>query len=131
MLALRDARTLLAGTGANKIVSSLIFQQIPLAEKRAGLAAIFSALGAGGELHVADYGLQRTRLMRTLFGVVQRVDGYEDPQPNPAQCRRHSAGPDNGGRLRAGRGDRGDPDADGIHSLCRGLNPSAGSPAML
>jgi phospholipid N-methyltransferase len=79
---LRDAAALLAGSGVNKIVSSLVFHQVPLAEKRAGLAAMFAALGAGGELHVADYGLQRTRLMRGLFGMVQRVDGYEDTQPN-------------------------------------------------
>jgi ubiquinone/menaquinone biosynthesis C-methylase UbiE len=52
---LRDASTLLAGTGFNKIVSRLVFHQVPLAEKRSGLAAIFSALGAGGELHIADY----------------------------------------------------------------------------
>jgi ubiquinone/menaquinone biosynthesis C-methylase UbiE len=79
---LRDAVLLLAGSGVNKIVSSLVFHQVPLTEKRAGLVAIFAALKAGGELHIADYGLQRTRAMRTLFGVVQRVDGYEDTQPN-------------------------------------------------
>jgi ubiquinone/menaquinone biosynthesis C-methylase UbiE len=79
---LRDAAVVLAGSGVNKVVSSLVFHQVPLAEKRAGLAAIHSALGPGGELHVADYGLQRTRLMRLLFRNVQRVDGYADTQPN-------------------------------------------------
>lgn len=79
---LRDAETVLSGTGTTKIVSSLVFHQVPLAEKRAGLAAIFAALPPGGELHVADYGLQRTPLMRWLFGAVQRIDGYEDTQPN-------------------------------------------------
>jgi ubiquinone/menaquinone biosynthesis C-methylase UbiE len=79
---LRDAGTLLEGTGVNKIVSSLVFHQVPLAEKRAGLAAIFSALGPGGELHIADYGLQRTCLMRGLFRIVQSVDGYENTQSN-------------------------------------------------
>ena len=43
---------------------------------------MFAALPAGGELHIADYGLQRTRLMRAAFSIVQRVDGYEDTQPN-------------------------------------------------
>lgn len=79
---LRDAAGLLAGKGVNKIASSLVFHQVPLAEKRAGLAAMYAALRPGGELHVADYGLQRTRLMRLLFRNVQRVDGYEDTQPN-------------------------------------------------
>jgi SAM-dependent methyltransferase len=79
---LRDAGRLLTGAGVNKIVSSLVFHQVPLAEKRAGMAAIHSALGPGGELHIADYGLQRTSLMRGLFSLVQLVDGYENTKPN-------------------------------------------------
>jgi len=79
---LRDAQTLLAHSGVNKIVSSLVFHQVPVEEKRAGLAAIFAALAPSGELHIADYGLQRTRLMRLLFRTVQAVDGYADTQPN-------------------------------------------------
>jgi hypothetical protein len=55
---------------------------VPLAEKRAGLAAMRAALVSGGELHVGDYGLQRTRLMRRLFRIVQEGDGYENTEPN-------------------------------------------------
>lgn len=37
----------------------------------------------GGELHLADYGLQSGRLMRMLFrATVQRLDGVADTQPN-------------------------------------------------
>jgi SAM-dependent methyltransferase len=79
---LHDAARLLANSGPNKIVSSLVFHQVPLAEKRAGLAAIHAALVPGGELHIADYGWQRTRAMRSLFRVVQCVDGFADTQPN-------------------------------------------------
>jgi len=79
---LRDVRALLAGTGVNKIACSLVFHQVSLTEKRAGLSSIYSALSPGGELHVADYGLQRTRLMRRLFRIVQHGDGYENTQPN-------------------------------------------------
>jgi ubiquinone/menaquinone biosynthesis C-methylase UbiE len=79
---LRDASSLLSGAGVDKITSSLVFHQVPLAEKRAGFSAIYSALPPGGELHLADFGLQRTRLMRTLFRIVQYVDGYENTQPN-------------------------------------------------
>jgi ubiquinone/menaquinone biosynthesis C-methylase UbiE len=79
---LREVGTILSGVGVNKIVSSLVFHQVPLAEKQAGLKAIFSALTCDGELHIADYGLQRTRLMRSLFGIVQSIDGFEDTQPN-------------------------------------------------
>ncbi|MBO9708128.1 MAG: methyltransferase domain-containing protein [Caulobacter sp.] len=78
---LRDASRLLVGTGTTKIVSSLVFHQTPMTEKRAGLAAILAALPPGGELHVADYGLQRSRLMRTLFRLVQLADGHENTQP--------------------------------------------------
>jgi ubiquinone/menaquinone biosynthesis C-methylase UbiE len=79
---LRDVRALLAGSGVNKIAASLLFHQVPMAEKRAGLCSIYSALPSGGELHIADYGLQRTSLMRSLFRIVQHVDGYENTQPN-------------------------------------------------
>ena len=79
---LRDATALLWAIGVNKVVSSLVFHQVSLAEKRAGLDAILAALVPGGELHIADYGWQRTRLMRGLFRMVQWVDGREDTQPN-------------------------------------------------
>lgn len=65
-----------------KIVSSLVFHQVPIAEKAAGFAAMFRALRPGGELHIADYGLQRTPLMRRLFRQVQHLDGFENTTPN-------------------------------------------------
>ena len=78
----RDAAQLLRDRAVNKIVSSLMFHQVPLAEKEAGLAAMRAALVPGGELHVADYGLQRTALSRRLFRIVQAGDGYENTEPN-------------------------------------------------
>jgi len=78
----RDAAALLDGRRINKIVSSLVFHQVPMPEKSAGLAAMCAALVPGGELHVADYGLQRTALMRRLFRVVGAGDGYENTEPN-------------------------------------------------
>lgn len=66
----------------NKVVSSLVFHHLSIAEKRSAFAAIFSALKSGGRLALADYGLQRTWLMRTLFRVVQHLDGFETTQPN-------------------------------------------------
>jgi ubiquinone/menaquinone biosynthesis C-methylase UbiE len=65
-----------------KIVSSLVFHQTPLAEKKAAFAAIYRTLRPGGELHVADYGLQRTPLMRRLFKIIQHLDGVENTAPN-------------------------------------------------
>src|SRR2546425_3758999 len=78
----RDAATLLERRRINKIVSSLVFHQVPMPEKRAGLAAMCAVLVPGGELHVADYGLQRTVLMRKLFRIVGAGDGYQNTEPN-------------------------------------------------
>ncbi|MGB7371065.1 class I SAM-dependent methyltransferase [Erythrobacter sp.] len=67
----------------DKAVSSLMFHQMPMAEKRVGLEAMFNALRPGGELHIADYAHQPDRNMRRLFRwTVQRIDGVEDTQPN-------------------------------------------------
>jgi len=78
----RDAARVTGDAGADKIVSSLVFHQLPLPEKRAGLAACLRALKPGGRLHIADYGLQRTTAMRALFRIIQTLDGYADTQPN-------------------------------------------------
>jgi ubiquinone/menaquinone biosynthesis C-methylase UbiE len=79
----RQAAELLGSTRPTKIVSSLVFHQVPMEEKMAALAAMYGVLGAGGEVHIADYGLQRTALMRGLFGaIVQNLDGRVDTQPN-------------------------------------------------
>lgn len=78
----RDAATILEGRRAEKAVSSLVFHQTSVSEKRAGLAAMHAMLGPGGELHVADYGRQPGPLMRALFGIVQRLDGHANTQPN-------------------------------------------------
>ncbi|WP_447727109.1 class I SAM-dependent methyltransferase [Sphingomonas koreensis] len=79
---LHDIAGLLEGRVAAKISCSLVFHQVPLAGKRAGLAAMYDALAPGGTLLIADYGLQRTAAMRALFRLVQIVDGFADTQPN-------------------------------------------------
>lgn len=70
------------GLGFSKVVSSLVFHQVPMEEKRAGLVSMWRALVPGGTLHVADYGLQRTPLMRAAFRQVQRLDGFDNTEPN-------------------------------------------------
>jgi ubiquinone/menaquinone biosynthesis C-methylase UbiE len=78
----REANRILAGREVNKIVSSLVFHQVPMDEKAAGLAAMYEALVPGGEMHIADYSLQRTRIMRGLFrATVQNLDGRENTEP--------------------------------------------------
>ncbi len=78
------ARDAAAFSGSlDKAVSSLVFHQVPPAEKRAGLAAMLAAVSPAGDVHVADYAWQRSWLMRLLFRLtVQRIDGVTDTQPN-------------------------------------------------
>lgn len=66
----------------NKLVSSLVLHQIPLEGKREALASAFAALRSGGELHVADYGEQKSPLMKFAFRQVQALDGMSNTQPN-------------------------------------------------
>ncbi|MFD4937823.1 class I SAM-dependent methyltransferase [Streptomyces virginiae] len=72
----------LGAGSADRAVSSLVLHQCPLPMKRAILASLHTVLRPGGRLVLADYGLQRTRLMRTAFRVVQLADGRVDTQPN-------------------------------------------------
>lgn len=73
-----------AGEGRpfDKTVSSLVFHQVPPAGKADGIAAMIAATKPGGEVHIADFAAQRSRLMRTLFGIVGRFDGRENTQAN-------------------------------------------------
>jgi hypothetical protein len=67
---------------ASVVVSSLVLHQCPMVMKRDVLASMLAVLRPGGRLVIADYGLQRSRLMRLAFRVVQFVDGRENTQPN-------------------------------------------------
>lgn len=68
--------------GVTKITSSLVLHQVPLDGKRAIISKAYELLPPGGSLHIADFGEQRTLLMRFLFGAVQQLDGVEYTQPN-------------------------------------------------
>ncbi|WP_410791314.1 class I SAM-dependent methyltransferase [Kribbella sp. C-35] len=67
---------------ADVVVSSLVLHQCPVPVKRAILAAMYAVLRPGGRLVIADYGLQRTWVMRLAFRIVQLADGKADTQPN-------------------------------------------------
>lgn len=76
----RDVGSLLGGV--DKAVSSLVFHQVPMAEKEAGLRAMADSIRQGGEVHIADFARQRSRAMRIMFSVVGWVDGRENTTPN-------------------------------------------------
>ncbi|GJL94921.1 MAG: hypothetical protein DHS20C05_13260 [Hyphococcus sp.] len=66
----------------DKIISSLVLHQVPLAEKQRIVEAIYKSLKPGGSVHIADYGLQKG-LLRFLFRItVQALDGVKDTQPS-------------------------------------------------
>lgn len=75
----RDAATM---GEFDQIVSTLVFHQVPPAEKLAGIRAMFSAVRPGGFVHIADYCRQPDWLMRQLFRIIQAVDGKPNTQAN-------------------------------------------------
>jgi ubiquinone/menaquinone biosynthesis C-methylase UbiE len=71
------------GWQPTKITSSLMFHQVPLLKKSEIVDIMRSLLLSGGELHIADYALQNSRLMRSAFRMtVQQLDGIEDTRHN-------------------------------------------------
>lgn len=64
------------------VVSTLVFHQVPEAEKVAGIQSMFTAVRVGGFVHIADYCRQPDWLMRQLFRVIQAVDGRENTRAN-------------------------------------------------
>lgn len=71
----------------SKVVSSLVFHQTPMEEKRNILFSITKLLEPNGLLCIVDCGLQRGALMKILFrGTVQAIDGVEDTQRNAEGC---------------------------------------------
>jgi ubiquinone/menaquinone biosynthesis C-methylase UbiE len=78
-----DKAAELVGPGtATKTVSSLVLHQCPLPMKTAIITNMFTLLRPGGEMVIADFGLQRSALMRLGFRLVQWADGKADTQPN-------------------------------------------------
>ena len=54
-----------------------------MAEKEAGIHAMVAAIRQlGGEVHIADFARQRSRLIRTLLVAVGWVDGRENTRAN-------------------------------------------------
>ncbi len=78
----RDAATVLGANSADKCISSLVFHQVPMPEKQAGLAAMFAAVRAGGQVCIADYGRQIGWHRNMLFSVIGLLDRFSNTRPN-------------------------------------------------
>lgn len=71
----------------SKVVSSLVLHQTPLEEKRNILQCAKCLLKPSGQIFIADYGQQRSSLMKLLFrSTIQVLDGVADTQPNAEGC---------------------------------------------
>lgn len=78
-----DSLQIEEGWRPSKIVSSLVFHQVPTDHKRQMIERIRSLLEPKGIFLIADYMRQERPLMRKLFrATVQRLDGFADTQPN-------------------------------------------------
>ncbi len=88
--------SLIPDGSADKAVTSLVLHQCPLDMKSAILGAMHAALKHGGRLFIADYGEQRTLLMRLLF---RQGAAARRLREHPAQCGWRVARPDQASRL--------------------------------
>ncbi len=78
----RSASEIVGPRSADKLVSSLLFHQVPVIEKRAGLASMFEAVRPGGEIHIADYARQDGFVRKMLFSTIGMIDGLANTRPN-------------------------------------------------
>lgn len=73
-------------SGCDRITSSLVLHQCPVAVKSLILRQKWRLLRPGGQMFIADYGEQRSFLMRLLFRQVQMIDGFDLTGPNAKGC---------------------------------------------
>lgn len=71
-----------ADNSFDRVVSSLFFHHLTTADKRRTLAEIERVLMPGGELHIADWGKAQNIVMRSVFFLVQFLDGFETTTDN-------------------------------------------------
>ena len=70
------------GSSFHRVVSSLFFHHLTAENKRRTLTEIERILKPGGELHIADWGKAQNIFMRSMFFLVQLLDGFETTTDN-------------------------------------------------
>jgi ubiquinone/menaquinone biosynthesis C-methylase UbiE len=73
---------ILQGARFSKVTASLVLHQIHTDQKHETISVARGFLGDCGSLFIADFGQQRSRLMRHLFHIVQVCDGFETTGPH-------------------------------------------------
>ncbi len=66
----------------DRVISSLVFHHLTPVQKENSSKEIFRILRPQGELHIADWGKAKNRLMRTALYAVQLLDGFETTTDN-------------------------------------------------
>lgn len=66
----------------DRVLSSLFFHHLTNEDKVRTLKEIFRVLRPDGELHIADWGRPHNLLMRSVFTLVQLLDGFETTNDN-------------------------------------------------
>lgn len=64
----------------DRVLSSLLFHHLLRDDKLTALREVHRVLKPGAELHIADWGKPRNRIMRALFLGVQALDGFRTTQ---------------------------------------------------
>lgn len=68
----------------DRVVSSLFFHHLSRHDKLRTARELFRVLKPGGELHVADWGRPANPVMRSLFLMIQCLDGFGTTRDNVA-----------------------------------------------
>lgn len=66
----------------DRVITSLVFHHLDGEQKKNSLLEIKRVLKPDGELHIADWGKASNFLMRTLFYLVQFLDGFKTTNDN-------------------------------------------------
>lgn len=66
----------------DRILSCLVFHHINSEAKQKVLAEIFRALNRHGQLYIADFGLSKSWVQRTLLNLIRSLDGFESTEVN-------------------------------------------------
>jgi ubiquinone/menaquinone biosynthesis C-methylase UbiE len=66
----------------DRVLSSLVFHHLTREQKTNSLREINRVLKPDGELHIADWGQAANKIMRSLFYLVQLLDGFETTADN-------------------------------------------------